>query len=232
LAKPSNVLSQWSQLIPNFQASSQEFYAAFEGAMAARAMPESFSKRVEHKEGGLASANREYLRMQRGKYAFDVCAAPFGNGFFVSYWFTEPPLAWGFLYTLAFFFGLMICFTIAYLIGLAIGTGLSGLTFGAFLGFCSAFIGVPGFLWLLGYSLRNQIIGGESKVLAIPLVGWVYEKIFAPPTFYSMDTAMMFEAGARGAIFEVIDGMTSSKGVRALTEEERKPIMRRFIASA
>ena len=37
----------------------------------------------------IASAKREYLRMQRGKYAFDICAAPFGNGFFVSWWFTS-----------------------------------------------------------------------------------------------------------------------------------------------
>ena len=35
--------------------------------------------RVEHKEGGLASGNREYLRMHRGKHAFDICAAPFGT---------------------------------------------------------------------------------------------------------------------------------------------------------
>ena len=44
----------------------------------------------------LASANRQYLRMHRGKHAFDICAAPFGNGFFVSWWLTEPPLRFGF----------------------------------------------------------------------------------------------------------------------------------------
>src|SRR5215472_4191946 len=110
MPKPSNVISQWCNLIENFQASSQEFYTAFEQAAAARAMPESFSKRVEHKEGLLASANREYLRLQRGKYAFDICAAPFGTGFFVSYWLTEPPLKWGFLYTIGFFIAVTLCF--------------------------------------------------------------------------------------------------------------------------
>src|SRR5262245_53210442 len=102
MAKPKNVISQWSQLFENFQASTQDFYTSFEKAVEARAVPQLHRARVEHKESGLASANREYLRMHRGKYAFDICAAPFGNGFFVSWWFTEPPLRFGFLYTLAF----------------------------------------------------------------------------------------------------------------------------------
>jgi hypothetical protein len=232
MVKPSNILSQWSQLIENFQASSQDFYVAFERAAAARAMPESLATRVEHKEGGIASANREYLRLQRGKYAFDLCAAPFGTGFFVSWWFTIPPLAWGFLYTLGFFFGIMICYALAYSVGFTLGATMSGITFGAFLAFASAVLGVPTFLWFLGYSLRNGLIGGESTVLAIPLVGWLYERIFAPPTYYSIDTALMFQEAVHNAVLEVVDGMTSSRGLRALTEAQRKPIMKRFAASA
>src|SRR5450755_3735292 len=117
MVKPSNVISQWCQLIENFQASSQDFYVAFARAAEARAMPQSLSTRVEHKEGGLASANREYLRLQRGKYAFDICAAPFGTGYFVSWWFTEPPLPFAILYTLGFLFGLVIAMDIAFAIG-------------------------------------------------------------------------------------------------------------------
>ena len=232
MVKPSNVISQWSQLIENFQASSRDFYGAFERAAAARAMPESLATRVAHKEGGLASADREYLRLQRGKYAFDLCAAPFGTGFFVSWWFTVPPLAWGFLYTLAFFFGLMICYAMAYSIGFAMGAAISGIAFGAFLAFASALLGVPAFLWFLGNSLSNGNFAGESTVLAIPLVGWLYERIFAPPSFYSIDTALMFQEAVHNAVLEVVDGMTASKGIRALTESQRKPIMKRFAASA
>src|SRR5712691_9811915 len=105
MPKPANVISQWCQLIENFQASSQEFYVSFERAVETRAVPQLHRVRVEHKEGGLASANREYLRMHRGKHAFDICAAPFGTGFFVSWWFTQPPLRFGFLYTLVFLAG-------------------------------------------------------------------------------------------------------------------------------
>jgi hypothetical protein len=232
MPRPANVISQWCQLIENFQASSEEFYQAFAKAVEVRAVPQLNWTRVEHKEGGLASARREYLRMHRGKTAFDICAAPFGTGYFVSWWFTEPPLRFGLLYTLACFLGLMIGFAFAYFTGFAIGAAMSGLTFGAFLGLCFAGLGVPAVLWLLGNALRSGFIQGESTVLAMPLVGWIYERIFAPPTFYSMDTALMFQQAVHNAVLEVVDGMTANRGVRALTEAERKPIMKRFAASA
>jgi hypothetical protein len=232
MAKQDNVISQWCQLIENFQASSLEFYASFEKAVATRAVPEIHLARVEHKEGGLASAKREYVRMHRGKHAFDICAAPFGTGFFVSWWFTEPPLPYGFLYTLGFFFGLMICFAVAYSIGFAVGAAFLGLTFGMFLAACFSFFGVPLLTWLLGNGLRSGVIDGERTVLAIPLVGWLYERIFAPETFYSMDTALMFQKAVHNAVLEVVDCMTANKGIRALSELERKPTMKRFAASA
>jgi hypothetical protein len=231
MAKQDTVIFQWCQLIENVQASSLEFYTSFEKAVAARAVPEIHLARVEHKEGGLASAKREYVRMHRGKHAFDICAAPFGTGFFVSWWFTEPPLPYGFLYTLGFFFGLMIGFVVAYTIGFAVGAAMAGLTFGVFVAACFSIFGVPLLTWFLGNALRSGAIPGERTVLAIPLVGWLYERIFAPETFYSMDTALMFQKAVHNAVLEVVDRMTASKGIRALTESERKPIMKRFAAS-
>src|SRR5579871_3130501 len=114
MPKQANVISHWYQLIENFQTSSLEFYKSVETAIERRAVPENQSARVEHKESGLASAKREYLRMHRGKHAFDICAAPFGTGFFVSWWLTEPPLKFGFLYTIAFFVGVTITMMVTY----------------------------------------------------------------------------------------------------------------------
>jgi hypothetical protein len=231
VAKPTNVIAQWPHLIENFQASSQEFYKAFEAAVAARAVPRMETSRVEHKEGGVASANREYLRMIRGKYAFDICAAPFCTGFFVSWWFTEPPLRFGFLYTLAFFFGLLISVNIAYAVGFGVGVATSGFAFGVFSAGCAVFIGLPLALWLVGNAMRHGVLRGESTVLRIPLVGWIYERIFAPETYYALDTALMFQQAVHNAVLEVIDCMTAGKGIRAMSEAERKPIMKRFAAS-
>jgi hypothetical protein len=101
MAKQANVISHWHQLIENFQGSSLAFYQSIEAGAQARAIPEIHNARIEHKEGGLASANRQYLRIHRGKHAFDICAAPFGTGFFVSWWFTEPPLPFAMLWLLS-----------------------------------------------------------------------------------------------------------------------------------
>jgi hypothetical protein len=232
MARSQNVISHWHQLFENFQASSLEFYSSVEKALEARSVPELHSARIEHKEGNLASAKREYVRMHRGKHAFDICAAPFGTGFFVSWWLTEPPLPFAILYTLGFFFALLIGMDLAFAIGLGVGAASQGYAFGIFLGGSFAFFGVPAFLWIIGNAMRHQRIPGERIVLAMPLVGWVYERIFAPATFYSMDTALMFQDAVHSAVLEVVDCMTANKGVRALSEADRKPTMKRFGAFA
>lgn len=232
MAKPTNVISHWHQLIEDFQASSLEFYASVERAIVDRAVPETQPSRVEHKEAGLASAKREYLRMHRGKHAFDICTAPFGNGFFVSWWFTEPPLKFGFLYTLAFIFGVLIAMNFVGGIGLAIGAATGGYAFGILMGGAFALLGVPALLWFVGNAMRTGATGGESTVLAMPLVGRIYERIFAPDMFYAMDTALMFQDAVHNAVMEVVDCMTAAKGLRTLTEAERKPVMKSFGASA
>jgi hypothetical protein len=229
MAKQANVISHWCHLIENFQTSSLAFYESVETAVQARAVPEINRARIEHQEAGLASAKREYLRIHRGKHAFDICAAPFGTGFFVSWWFTEPPLKFALLYTLGFFFGLVIAMDIAFAVGFAVGAAMG---FGTFLGGSCALVGVPAILWLLGNAMRQGRIGGESTVLAMPLVGSIYERIFAPATYYALDTALMFQEAVHNAVLEVIDCVTANKGVRALTEAERKPIMKRFGPSA
>jgi hypothetical protein len=115
---------------------------------------------------------------------------------------------------------------------MAIGAVMKGYAFGLFLGGCAAILGVPAFLWLIGNGIRQGTIPGERTVLAMPLIGWIYERVFAPATFYAMDTALMFQKAVHQAVQEVIDCMTANKGVRAFTEAERKPVMRQFGASA
>ena len=66
----------------------------------------------------------------------------------------------------------------------------------------------------------------------MPLVGTIYERVFAPETYYALDTALMFQEAVHNAVLEVIDGMISAKGLRALSEVERKPILKVFAQSA
>jgi hypothetical protein len=82
----SEVISHWSHFFQSFTLSSDEFYSTATNIIKAHQMPNTKISRVMHKEGGLLSSNREYLRIRHGYLVFDICAAPFGTDFFISWW--------------------------------------------------------------------------------------------------------------------------------------------------
>ena len=67
--------------------------------------------------------------------------------------------------------------------------------------------------------------------MATPFFGWFYVKLFGPFTYYKIDTKLMFESAIRGAVQDVVDQVTTAKGLQPLTELERKPILREFLES-
>jgi hypothetical protein len=69
--------------------SSDEFYKELENALKEHDMPKVEIARANNKEGGLFSSSREYLRVKYRDLVFDICAAPFGKDFFVSWWMYE-----------------------------------------------------------------------------------------------------------------------------------------------
>lgn len=154
------VISHWYHLIEVLAESSQQFYSSIEQAIDRRQIPDVTHSRVDFKEGGIFSAKREYLEVKGREHVFEICAAPYARGFFISWWLAENE---------------------------------------------------PGFLWQL--------------ILKIPLLGMYFFKTFHTTTFYSMDTALMFQETIRSAVLEVVDDRTTKKGLRALSELERKPIM-------
>lgn len=85
------VISHWYHLIEGFHFSSQDFYKQVEEAVKRRKLPEVQTGVIKASEGGLLSASRLYLRVTRGEFIFDICAAPFGTGFFVSWWLAQQP---------------------------------------------------------------------------------------------------------------------------------------------
>lgn len=92
------IFSHWNTMIQGLTVSPKEFLAAVERVVASKQMSDSKHSRVDWKEGGIISAKREYLRIRRKNHSFDICGAPFGNGFFVSWWLGETPsLFWRFL---------------------------------------------------------------------------------------------------------------------------------------
>ena len=92
MSSTTEVISQWNTLIENFNASPQAFYAEVTKALNKRQMPNARIDRISFNESHLLSAKREYLRIScKNDFYFAICGAPFGTGFFVSWWLLEPP---------------------------------------------------------------------------------------------------------------------------------------------
>ena len=151
--------SNWNTLIDGFDFSTQEFYELLKEELQKQGITNVTIKPVSHKEGSYFSSKRSYLRIKWKAYHYDICAAPFGNGFFISW-------------------------------------------------------------WLLYKNSLGQII-----ISKIPFVGRFLAKQWYPVTYYKIDTASMFMSYAQSSVLKVIDDITNDKGVRALTENERKPIL-------
>ena len=209
------VISHWHKPFDNFQVSTQDVYRAVEAAVARRQLPDTKVSRIVYHEAGVLSAGREYLRFERKGQRMDLCAAPFGTGYFFSSWLSEPTPS-GLLYLMLFF---------------AISLGLLWLIFyslGFAMGLLASIVVYPLLFYVLGTAVRDGTIPAEPIVLAMPIVGKLYEVLLQPVTYYRMDTAFMFQSAVHSSFLEVIDGLTTAKGIRAMSELERKPIMKQF----
>jgi hypothetical protein len=211
---PSTVISHWYQLFEDFQTSPMDFYKSVEAAIRKRQVPDAEISRVDWREGGAFSAAREYLRIGRGRLIFDICAAPFGNSFFISWWLATTQSSLG---TVAL---------LSLMIGFGFFMGVSMIFFGFFKGLVLVVVGTPILFWLFVKLMSHAKEGWDDALVAMPIFGSLYERVFRPETYYRMDTTLMFQEAVRRSVLEVIDGLTSAKGIRVLTELERKPIMR------
>lgn len=85
----STAIKNWNTLIPNMQQDTTEFYDLVDDILVERKVPGIKTSRVTFKEGTLLSSSRLYLEVRRGDYTFHICGAPWGSGFFVSWWTRE-----------------------------------------------------------------------------------------------------------------------------------------------
>ena len=168
-ADVATVVSHWYQRFEGFSIEPKAFYETLQRSIEKRKIPDSAMNQIERSEGGVFSAKRLYLRVDRKEHYFDICGAPFGNDFFISWWLIQKP---------------------------------SGCLTGCLL----SLVVVP---W----------IGGIARLLI---------NLLAPTTYYKIDTELMFQSAVHSAVLEVVDRITEKRGIRTLSESERKPIMREF----
>jgi hypothetical protein len=208
MSKPQ-VEGHWHSLIEGFATSSLDFYELVKAGIAKRQIPDLKISQVEWKESGLGSGKRTYLRVSREGLNFDICAAPFGTGYFFSWWLAKIPR-------------ILLDFAVLF------GIGFVALLFAAIFARegCGAVIVAPiMFLVILlgaGAVVRYGDLGFEPTVLSMPIIGWLYGFIFRPNTYFNEDTALMFRESVHHAVTEAIDQVTSAQGVHGLSDEGRR----------
>jgi hypothetical protein len=222
MLKNLQVVDHWHTLIEGFSTSSLDFYDLVKAGVARREIPDLRISQVEWKESGLGSGKRVYLRISRENLNFDICAAPFGSGYFFSWWLAKIPRV---LLDLAFLLLSLMAFGIFFAIALTIITkggengnpGCAG---------CAVIFLLPflffGALFGLGLLVRFGDTGLEPTVLSMPITGFLYQLLFRPVTYFNEDTAIMFRESVHQAATEAIDQVTTAQGVRGLSEEARK----------
>src|ERR1051326_7027789 len=193
--KVEDAAAHWSKLIEGFETSALDYYAALEAALIRRRIPKIRIGHVNFAEGGLLDARREYLRVQREGLQIDICAAPFGPGFFFSWWLAgRRNLAW-------------LAVPLIGLVGL-IGISANG-----------------------GISAGTRLLASVLLLFALGIGTSLAYRLLKRVTYYTPDTMRMFSSAVHSAVLETIDDLTAAQGLRALSEEERKPIMREFLRS-
>lgn len=211
------VVSHWSTLIENFQASPLAFYEALDLALKRRDIPATQNERIDYREAGMLSANREYLHITRETLVLDICAAPFGTGFFVSWWLADDQK------------GLHPAARMGIIFVMLVLTGWLWFAAGLFVWLMLVAMALGGIPIALDEMVRNKTIS-EGVARTIPVIGTIYSWMFRPASYYRTDSMEMFQKAVHNAVLEVIDTMTAEKGLRALSDADRKPVMREFYA--
>lgn len=220
-------ISRWHALVDNFNTSALDFYGMVEEALKERQVPAITTARVRFREGGVGSANREYLRIRRGRVVFDIGAAPYGNSYFFSWWLVrlgpERPWLWLLMAMigLGFWELLLLGSCSQMLAGSAVGRSGVGLNL-----FLLLLALVPVGIIGGGLAVRHGYVLDEDTVLATPVLGWLYAVLFNPLTYYRLDTALMFQEAVRRAVNEVLNRLLEAQGLRALAGDELKPTIR------
>ncbi|MCP4181167.1 MAG: hypothetical protein GY756_25670 [bacterium] len=78
--------SSWNTLIDDFNFSSQKFYELLKEDIETNNVKDISTSHVKLKEGNIFSSKRLYMRIEWREFQYDICAAPFGKGFFISWW--------------------------------------------------------------------------------------------------------------------------------------------------
>jgi len=208
----TKVLDYRRDLIENFSASPKEVYDAVENSIRERKIPRLESSRVFWHEGGALSSKREYLRLARERLVFEICAAPFGTGFFYSFRLAEIPLT---IDPLAIFLVLGVS-----LIALLVLASVFGLIWG---GIILVLTGVV-LLFLMRTAIARGLGDVDRVLMKTPLVAPLYEMYLRPLTYYRDDSSEMYRKAVENAVTEAFQKIFGNNTIMLIGRAE-PPIM-------
>jgi hypothetical protein len=208
MARYGEVISNWHLLIDNFQTSALDFFTSVEQRVKDRAVPDIAVERLDWKEHGMFSANRTFLRIRRGRYTFDICAAPYGKSYFFSWWLTDNvPL-------FVFYIGCALLVSVPIVLGYC----LFNMGFGNGLLVATLLIGLAAFS--IESALKERGLSLRDALSVMPFFGTFYSRYMRPVTYYSMDTATMFRESVHRAVMAEVNALRSAQGLRELAPDE------------
>lgn len=211
--KKALVLDHWIAFADGFQSSPVEFFSDLETELSKRMVPKMEMIKMEFSEGGLLSEKRVYLRMVRERIVFDICAAPFGKGFFFSCRTCEIPCVLQ-IWQLFFVFGFFLFSFWAFVKSLGLVLGL---------------VILLGILTTGIYCMRNLVAMGlqdlDTTISQSPLLGSIYEIFFRAETYHRIDSRLCYIHLIPSIVKTLAEDTTAEKGVKLLEQFELNPIL-------
>jgi len=195
--------AHWHQFFENIPISSLDFYNSLECELKNRKVPETASARIEMLEGGMLSAKRIYLQVQRDWQTYHICVAPFGTGFFVSSrllvwpWKTWPIIA-------------------------GIGGAMLALLFTLFVGLTAESNSL-----LLGF--LGIVACGFPLIFLFAVAAIVWFISCRRLTYYRLDTMQAFQEAVHRILVAQINRTVEASGRKPLTDAESKPILHKLL---
>lgn len=208
--KRTTPLSYWCNVF-EFQYSPKSFYALVEQNLAKWQVPDLLQGYILMREGTVFSPKRLYLQMRRERIVFEICAAPFGTGFFVSsrLFDRRREATW-----------------VDYLIAAFLSLGIGALAWSQF-GLIPSVV-VVGFVVTTIWSVMRLGVSVDAtwldeQITKIPSLGRIYESLFHPNTYFRQDQTNMYREVVHSAVMRTIEQMTSEKGQKPPSELASRP---------
>ena len=72
-------------------------------------------------------------------------------------------------------------------------------------------------------------LGLRAWLVLFPIIGGFLNRLFKALTYYRVDTALMLQSIAHGAVLSSLDAVAKARVILALSVDERKPVMQNLL---